>query len=420
MNKGDIRHKLRILADAAKFDASCASSGSKRSGGAGLGSTQGMGICHSYTPDGRCISLLKVLLTNVCIYDCAYCINRRSSDVERATFEPEEVVRLTMEFYRRNYIEGLFLSSGIRRSADDTLGRMIEVARVLRERERFGGYIHLKAVAGASESLVQRAGLFADRVSVNIELPTDSDLQRLAPEKRRDQIEGAMTAIRGAIDEDRAQQKRRATSRRTPTQSRVAPAGQSTQMIVGATPAHDRDVLSTASGLYSRHRLRRVYYSAYSPIPHASIALPSKSAPLIREHRLYQADWLLRFYGFSVDEVTPHSAPRLDLEIDPKLAWALANRSRFPVDLDRASKEDLLRVPGLGVSSVGRILSTRRHHRITMDTLRAMRVQLRKVAPFIITTDQHRPAIDLLDREDLRSILVPPKQLALFGAVAAP
>lgn len=406
----DIRRKLRVLADAAKFDASCASSGSKRSGGKGLGSTQGMGICHSYTPDGRCISLLKVLLTNVCVYDCAYCINRRSSDVERATFEPEELVRLTMDFYRRNYIEGLFLSSGIRKSADDTLLRMIEVARLLRERESFGGYIHLKAVAGASEALAQRAGLYADRVSVNIELPKDTDLQRLAPEKRSSQIEGSMSAIRSAIDESRSSRRR---ARAKPP--RVAPAGQSTQMIIGATPAQDRDVLHTASRLYAHHRLRRVYYSAFSPIPHASLALPTKPAPLVREHRLYQADWLLRFYGFDVDEVTPSSAPALDLDIDPKLAWALAHRERFPVHLDTAPREMLLRVPGLGVRSVQRILSMRRQHKVTLESLRALRVPLRKVSPFIVTSDAHHGASQLLDRQDLRRRLLPATQLPLFG-----
>lgn len=297
----DVRDKLRILADAAKYDASCASSGAKRSnGGKGLGNATGMGICHSYTPDGRCVSLLKILLTNRCIHDCRYCVNRVSNDVPRAGFTVEEVVRLTIEFYRRNYIEGLFLSSGVVMDADRTMDMLAEVARRLREEEDFHGYVHLKGVVGASEEALAKAGRWADRVSANIELPTQGDLDRLAPERSIERAEGAMATLRRGIDEARSSRGARAVSTASGTtarrpRTRFAPAGQSTQMIVGATPTSDRVVLGTAARLYGDHRLRRVYYTAYSPIPRAHQDLPTEPPELVREHRLYQADWLLRF-----------------------------------------------------------------------------------------------------------------------------
>jgi predicted DNA-binding helix-hairpin-helix protein len=332
----DLPAKLSLLADAAKYDASCASSGTNRRNAraGGLGSTTGAGICHSYTPDGRCVSLLKILLTNFCIYDCQYCINRVSSDVARARFTPEEVVNLTLDFYRRNYIEGLFLSSGIIRNPDYTMEQVVKVARLLRETHQFRGYIHLKTIPEAAPELIAEAGRWADRLSINVELPTPEDLERLAP---------------------------------------------------------DRQILAQASSLYREHRLRRVYYSAFSPIPDASRHLPLVAPPLVREHRLYQADWLLRFYGFEVEELTSEQAPDLPLGIDPKLAWALRHPERFPVDLHTAPREVLLRLPGLGVRNVDRLLQVRRWHRVTLPDLARLRVPLRKIMPFIVTSD-HRPA----------------------------
>lgn len=401
----DTRRKLAILADAAKYDASCASSGSRRriSPGKGVGSTEGMGICHSYTPDGRCVSLLKILLTNHCIFDCRYCVNRVSSDVERARFTPSEVVALTLSFYRRNYIEGLFLSSGIRKSPDATMEQMIEVARSLREEHAFGGYIHLKAVAGASSELVKKAGTLADRVSCNIELPTESDLARFAPEKRLPEIHGAMGVLASATEEARVE----------PHAPSFLPAGQSTQMIVGATPASDAAILDSAKALYDGYRLRRVYYSAFSPIPDADARLPSQPPPLVREHRLYQADWLLRFYGFDVSEITPPDAPFLSAEIDPKLAWALRHRELFPIDVNEAPRELLLRVPGLGARAVQKILHSRRLHRLSFGDLAMLRVPLKKARPFLLASDPARFASDLLDRADLSTRLAAPRQLEL-------
>jgi putative DNA modification/repair radical SAM protein len=358
---------LAVLADAAKYDASCASSGSNRARSAnGIGNTEGMGICHSYTPDGRCVSLLKILLTNYCVYDCQYCVNRISSDVERAKFEPEEVVSLTLDFYRRNYIEGLFLSSGVLKNADYTMERLTRVAKLLREEHQFGGYIHLKAVPGADERLLREAGRYADRLSANLELVTSADLEKLAPEKKREDVDSAMATIAREIEQAKdalGGSRRRAgftedgsTLLRSPQS--FAPAGQSTQIIVGATPTSDHAILGAASTLYATHGLRRVYYSAFSPIPHADPRLPVKTPPLVREHRLYQADWLMRFYGFAADELTAVSE-NLSLDYDPKLAWALAHRELFPVDVNRASREQLLRVPGLGVRNVERILTVR-------------------------------------------------------------
>lgn len=407
----DVRNKLAILADAAKYDASCASSGpaTKRPGSA-IGSTEGMGICHSYTPDGRCVSLLKILLTNYCIYDCKYCVSRVTSDVPRARFTVEEVVRLTLEFYRRNYIEGLFLSSGIIQNPDYTMEQLVAVARTLRTEHRYGGYIHLKTIPRAAEELIAEAGRWADRISVNVELPTEPDLVQLAPEKRRDDIETAMTEIRVRIDDQR--ENREAGFQAPP----FAPAGQSTQMIVGATPAPDAAILETATHLYETHGLRRVYYSAFSPIQHADTRLPAASPPLVREHRLYQADWLLRFYGFQLPELLSAARPNLDLEIDPKLAWALAHREMFPVNVQSAPRELLLRIPGLGVRTVDRILLERRHRTLRAEDLKKLRVPWSRVRHFVETVD-HRPKPQVLETERLDQAVRPSKtrQRLLFG-----
>lgn len=413
----ELMRKLEILADAAKYDASCASSGAARKdsrNGKGVGSTGGMGICHSYTPDGRCVSLLKVLLTNACLYDCHYCINRRSSNVQRARFTPEEVVRLTLDFYKRNYIEGLFLSSGIVRSADHTMEQVIEVARQLREIHDFRGYIHLKTIPEASQALIEKAGRYADRISINIELPTQKSLDQLAPEKNLANTKEAMGGIRQRIEETQAARKEvRQVVNRPRVKAPVFATGQSTQMIVGADDSSDALVLHRADELYRDCRLRRVYYSGFSPIPEPSVLLPVKPPPLVREHRLYQADWLLRFYGFDVGELLPREDPNLDLELDPKLAWALRHRALFPVDVNRAPRELLWRVPGLGTVNVERILSARRYARVTLADLQRMRVNLKKVMPFILAAD-HRPRVALLESADLRQHFLPgPRQLEL-------
>jgi putative DNA modification/repair radical SAM protein len=402
----ELLKKLEILADAAKYDASCSSSGSDRKNSAGtkhgIGSTEGMGICHAYAPDGRCISLLKILLTNFCVYDCLYCVNRRSSNVRRARFTPEEVVDLTLGFYRRNYIEGLFLSSGIIQSPDYTMEQIVQVARTLREQHGYRGYIHLKTIPDASPELLAEAGRYADRLSINVELPVEASLGRLAPEKDGTAIRRSMGRLRLNIEQ----------AKEEPKGPRFAPGGQSTQMIVGADATDDKGILATSDRLYNAYRLRRVYYSAFSPIPDASSGLPPGAPPLMREHRLYQADWLMRFYSFEAGEIVPDGG-LLDLEIDPKLAWALGNRHRFPVDVNKADRESLLRVPGMGVRTVDRLLSIRRHKAVRMEDLGRLRVQLAKVAPFIVTADRQigRTA---LDRLDLRARLTPkPAQLSL-------
>ncbi|KQY79804.1 MULTISPECIES: putative DNA modification/repair radical SAM protein [Roseateles] len=394
----DVQTKLAVLADAAKYDASCASSGTEKRDsrdGRSLGSTSN-GICHAFTPDGRCVSLLKVLLTNWCVYDCLYCINRKSSDVKRARFAIDEVVQLTLSFYRRNVIEGLFLSSGIIRTPDYTMEQVIEVARRLREEEHFKGYIHLKTIPDASPELVERAGRYADRLSINIELPSAASLKALAPEKDAGGIERTMSRIhlrlQAAKDAKRAAEAIRALPGAAASAARppsFAPAGQSTQLIVGADASDDRTVLQLSSRLYTAQRLRRVYYSAYSPIPHASSQLPPQAAPLLREHRLYQADWLMRFYGFGADEIVTE-AGFLSLRHDPKLAWALAHPEGFPLDVDRAPREALLRVPGLGVGSVDKLVAARQHRRLRRADLLALGPSARKALPFLVAID-HRP-----------------------------
>ena len=373
----DLLRKLEILADAAKYDASCASSGTERRHSAGqthgIGSTEGMGICHAYAPDGRCISLLKILLTNACVFDCAYCINRRSSNVVRARFSVDEVVRLTLGLYKRNCIEGLFLSSGIIRDPNYTMEQVVMVARRLREVEGFRGYIHLKTIPDADPVLLEQAGLYADRLSINVELPTEESLGRLAPEKNAGGIRRSMARMRLAME----------TARETRAR-RFAPAGQSTQMIVGADASDDRRILGVAHGLYGSYGLRRVYYSAFSPIPDASGVLPLRPAPLLREHRLYQADWLLRFYGFGLEEIVTEPSGMLALSHDPKLAYAYAHPEAFPVDINKAEREWLLRVPGLGVKSAARVIAARRQRRLRLEDLARLRLSVAKLAPFIV------------------------------------
>src|ERR671917_949926 len=389
-----LARKLRILADAAKYDASCASSGApKRAAGAsGLGSTSN-GICHAYTPDGRCVSLLKILLTNYCLFDCAYCVNRRSSNVERARFSVQDVVTLTVEFYKRNYIEGLFLSSGIVRSPDDTMEQLIAVARTLRREHGFQGYIHLKTIPEASPWLIEQAGLWADRLSINLELPTEESLERLAPEKDGASIQAAMGQMHERIAEAKAERRH------------FSPAGQTTQMIVGADETTDADVLRKSEKLYGHYAMKRVYYSAFSPIPDSSAILPLKSPPLMRENRLYQADWLLRYYGFDVDEIASSSEKgMLDLDVDPKLAWALKNRHRFPVDVNRAEREMLLRVPGLGARAVDKIVVARKHTSLRLEDVARLTSGLKRARPFLITADHHPKA--RLDQLDLRERLI--------------
>jgi putative DNA modification/repair radical SAM protein len=411
----DVQRKLEILADAAKYDASCASSGTEKRDsrdGKGIGSTDaGMGICHSYAPDGRCISLLKILLTNACNYDCLYCVNRATSNVPRARFTIDEVVKLTLDFYRRNYIEGLFLSSGIIRSADYTMEQVVSVARKLREEHHFRGYIHLKTIPEADDALIAEAGKYADRLSINIEVPEETSLAKLAPEKDVRAIRRTMGRLRLRLDE--AQEGRKVTPKGN-TAPRFAPAGQSTQMIIGADTANDQTILNTSANLYGSYKLKRVYYSAFSPIPDASRSLPLAAPPLVREHRLYQADWLIRFYGFDVGEIVEQAEGMLSLDIDPKLAWALRHRDHFPIDINRASREDLLRVPGFGTKAVDRIIATRRVTSVRSADLARLNVFRNKALPFIVLSD-HRPAPHLLDAAGLAERFKPkPAQLG-FG-----
>lgn len=399
-----LKQKLAILSDAAKYDASCASSGAKPRnsvGGQGVGSTEGMGICHAYAPDGRCISLLKVLLTNYCVYDCAYCVNRVSSNTPRARFRVQEVVDLTLNFYKRNYIEGLFLSSGIIRSADYTMEEMVRVARTLRADHDFRGYIHLKVIPEASAELVNEAALYADRVSINIELPREESLVSLAPEKDGRTIRKAMGAVRLGIEEVSEP----AAKAKPP---KFAPAGQSTQMIVGADGASDGEILARSAGLYGAYDLRRVYYSAYSPIPDATERLPPARPPLVREHRLYQADWLMRFYGFEAQEIA-NAEENLDLAVDPKMGWALRHREAFPIDLNKADREQMLRTPGLGVRSVDRLIELRRYKRLRLEDVKRLSRSLKASLPFIVT-DDWRPT-SLADRVEPRPAA---EQLSLF------
>ncbi|MEM6866740.1 MAG: putative DNA modification/repair radical SAM protein, partial [Bacteroidota bacterium] len=391
MNFERIREKLNILADAAKYDVSCASSGSNRKNtNQGLGNASKMGICHSYTEDGRCISLLKILLTNYCIFDCAYCVTRKSNDVKRAAFKIQEVVDLTINFYRRNYIEGLFLSSGIFKNPDYTMERLIAVAKKLREEEGFNGYIHLKSIPGASDELMYEAGLYADRLSVNIEVPTVSGLRLLAPDKKHEDFTKPMLKVKNELVR---YQNERKVLKSTP---KYAPAGQSTQMIVGATNETDKDVMYSATFYYTQYNMKRVYYSGYVPVADDE-RLPSlgSQVPMLRENRLYQTDWLLRFYGFSVNELLNHEHPNLEMDIDPKLAWALRNLHYFPMDVNKVDKRLLARIPGLGMQSVSKIIKARQFRKLNWEHLKRIGLSLNRARYFIICDSKNWEKRDL-------------------------
>lgn len=408
--------RLRILTESAKYDVSCSSSGTVRKGKMGMvGNTVGgVGICHSFADDGRCISLLKVMLTNSCMYDCAYCVNRRSNDIPRATLSVTELVDITMEFYRRNYIEGLFLSSGVVRNPDYTMERMVAIVRKLRTEQRFNGYIHLKSIPGASQELLNQAGLYADRMSVNIEIPKEESLKLLAPEKDHQSVFQPMKLIQQGVLENKEDR------RRFHHAPRFVPAGQSTQMIVGATQETDLDILTMSSVLYGQPSMRRVYYSGYISVNTYDSRLPVlKQPPLVRENRLYQADWLLRFYQFTVDEIVNAQYPNLDLEIDPKLSWALRHPEAFPVDVNKADYEMLLRVPGLGVKSAKLIVNARRYGRLTSYDLKKIGVVMKKAKYFVTCHELASPllgtmlGINELRPERLRAMLVSPQERRL-------
>lgn len=399
--KEEVLQKLQVLAESAKYDVSCVSSGTSRNKTAGgIGNTAGWGICHSFTEDGRCVSLLKIMLTNYCIYDCAYCINRRSNDLKRAAFTVDELVELTIEFYRRNYIEGLFLSSGVINNPDYTMERMVRAIKDLRTIHRFNGYIHMKSIPGCSEQLVQEAGMYADRMSVNIEIPTEENLKLLAPEKDHASVYKPMNYIQQGVLQSAEERK---LSRRAP---RFAPAGQSTQMIIGATSETDKQVLNTASSLYQRPSMKRVYYSGFIPVNQYDSRLPNtKQAPLVRENRLYQADWLMRFYEFKVDEIVDDRFPDLDLEIDPKLSWALRNPAFFPIDINKADYSMILRVPGIGVKSAKLIVASRRFARLKSSDLKKMGIVMKKAQYFITCNELSGVTVNDTSPEYVRNIL---------------
>lgn len=403
--KAEILDKLQTLAESAKYDVSCASSGTTRKNTpGGIGSTSGWGICHSFTEDGRCVSLLKIMLTNYCIYDCAYCINRRTNDLKRATFAVDELVELTIEFYRRNYIEGLFLSSGVINTPDYTMERMVRVIKELRITHKFNGYIHMKSIPGASQQLVHEAGLYADRLSVNIEIPTEQNLKMLAPEKDHESVYKPMLYIQqGVLESAEERQKHRSAPR-------FAPAGQSTQMIIGATDETDKQILFTSAALYNRPSMKRVYYSGYIPVNSYDTRLPSvKQAPLVRENRLYQADWLLRFYEFNVDEIVDDKNPDLDLEIDPKLSWALRHPEHFPVDINKADYSMILRIPGIGVKSAKLIIMSRRYARLKSADLKKMGIVMKKAQYFITCNELAVQNVSETSPEYVRKVLTEKK-----------
>lgn len=378
-----VAEKLRVLSDAAKYDVSCASSGSNRKNTTkGIGNGMAFGICHSFTDDGRCVSLFKVLMTNHCIYDCAYCVNRRSNDRPRATFTAREIIDLTIGFYRRNFIEGLFLSSGVLKSPDYTMERMVLVAKKLRKEENYNGYIHLKAIPGASSDLIREAGIWADRLSVNMEIPTEPNLKKLAPEKNYPDIINPMGQIRDSI---LVAKEERRKYRKSP---RFAPAGQSTQLIVGASPETDRQIILLSSGLYKKQNLKRVYFSGYLPVNAYDKRLPAISRPpLVRENRLYQSDWLMRFYHFKAEEILTEDQPFLDLDVDPKLGYALRNMHMFPIDINRADYEMILRVPGIGVQSAQKIILARKHRRLTLLHLKKLGIVMKRAKYFVTTNE---------------------------------
>lgn len=413
-----IREKLQILADAAKYDVSCSSSGSSRKNtNKGIGDT-GSGICHSYTEDGRCVSLLKILLTNYCIYDCAFCVSRHSNDIKRAAFTVDEVVELTMNFYRRNYIEGLFLSSGIFKNADYTMERMLKIVKKLRLEENYNGYIHLKTIPGASEELVTEAGLYADRMSINLEMPTEAGLKMLAPEKSHEEVKKELAVIRDKSIQYKDEKK---LIRSVP---KFVPAGQSTQMVVGATPESDQEIMHTADSYYKSFSLKRVYYSGYIPISNDTrMPIIGTQPPLIRENRLYQTDWLMRFYGFNVKEILNDQHPNLDLDIDPKLSWALRNPHFFPVDINQADYQAILRVPGIGVSSAKKIVSARKFGKLHIYQLRKLGIAYNRAQHFIRCVDSpfqlnekepHRIKGIILQNSQSKYMKSQPNQLSLF------
>lgn len=414
------QEKLKILADAAKYDVSCSSSGSNRSNtNKGLGDATGMGICHSYTEDGRCVSLLKILLTNYCIFDCAYCVTRKSNDIKRAAFKVQEVVDITINFYRRNYIEGLFLSSGIFKNADYTMERLVAVAKKLRLEENFNGYIHLKSIPGASDELMREAGLYADRLSVNIEIPTESGLKKLAPDKKREDFIKPMVKVKNEIIQYKAEKK---IIKSTP---KYAPAGQSTQMIIGASGENDFQIMQTSNFFYKNYNLKRVYYSGYVPINYDN-RLPriGTAVPMLRENRLYQTDWLMRFYGFDVSEILNEQHQHLDLDVDPKLGWALRNLHEFPVDVNTADKRMLARIPGLGMKSVHKIINARQFRRLNWEHLKKIGVSLNRAQYFIICDSNQFEKRDLTS-EKIKGLILQnstskyrkslSNQLSLFG-----
>lgn len=414
-----IREKLEILADAAKYDVSCSSSGSNRKNtNKGLGDSEGSGICHSYTEDGRCVSLLKILLTNHCIYDCAFCVSRKSNDIKRAAFTVEEVVELTMNFYRRNYIEGLFLSSGIFKNADYTMERLVKIVKKLRIEERFNGYIHLKTIPGASEELLKEAGLYADRMSINLEMPTESGLKLLAPEKSHEDVKKPLDFIQKNIVQLKDE---KSLIKSVP---KFVPAGQSTQMVIGATPETDKEIMHTASNFYKDFSLKRVYYSGYIPISNdARLPIIGSQPPLIRENRLYQTDWLMRFYGFDVQEILNDANPNLDVDIDPKLSWALRNLEQFPVDVNTADYKMILRVPGIGVGSAKKIVQARKFGRLHQDQLKKIGIAFKKARHFIRYADSPMQLRDfeashikgvILSESTSKYLKTPQNQLSLF------
>jgi putative DNA modification/repair radical SAM protein len=405
--------KLRILAGAAKYDVSCASSGTKRSNvKGGIGNASAWGICHSFTEDGRCVSLLKIMLSNYCIYDCAYCVNRKSNDIERTSFTPDEIASLTIEFYRRNYIEGLFLSSGVLRNPDYTMERMVSVAQKLRTEHRYNGYIHLKTIPGASQQLIADAGRWADRLSVNIEIPSETNLKLLAPEKDFKSVLDPMKIISTNILESKEERKK---YRSAPL---FSPAGQSTQLIVGATNDSDQTILKLASALYSRRDLKRVYYSGYIPVNTYDSRLPAlNSPPLRREHRLYQADWLMRFYGFRNDEIVNTDNPNLDLELDPKVTYALRNPHLFPIDINTADPLMLLRVPGIGTHSLQLIVMARKHTRLNSSHLQKMGVVMKRARYFITCNELRSQNVQELKPEIVRQLLLEKKPAGSDAAV---
>ena len=410
-----LSEKLRILADAAKYDVSCSSSGSRRENkGKGLGNSEAMGICHSFTEDGRCVSLLKILLTNHCVFDCAYCINRKSNDIKRAAFTVEEVVDLTIRFYRRNYIEGLFLSSGIFRNADYTMERLVRIARDLRTKHNFHGYIHLKAIPGASNDLLHEAGLYADRLSINIEIPSEDSLVKIAPEKNYNQVYTPMNYLDRTI---RGYREEKSRLKKSPL---FSPAGQSTQLVIGATPENDLQVLRLASGLYKEQHLKRVYYSGYIPVsPDNRLPVLAKP-PLVRENRLYQADWLIRFYGFRADELVDDAHPHLELGMDPKLVYALRNPSTFPVDVNTADYGIILRIPGIGLKSAKMIVAARKHGKVRAEHLKKMGVAMNRARYFLRGMEKEHfrltPGADYSKDLILSTAHKPTNQLNLFNA----